>query len=372
MNFDHIHFYVEDAKAWRDWFVQIFGFQWIASHNRLDTEQQVISNGFLKFLLSAPLNGKSPVAHYLRQHPPGVVDVAFSVKDIETYLSRAGGCGAKILQPLQLNYQTGSLVKQAQIEGWGNVKHTLVERVGFRSAVGHDHHGLVDRTSSSLVSASLVGIDHVVLNVNQGELAAAVAFYEKVLGWQRQQAFSIRTQQSALHSQVLVHANGAVQFPINEPASANSQIQEFLNLNGGAGIQHIALKTREITQTIAHLRQQGLSFLPVPPVYYEQVQDRSGFCLDQSDWEAIVAQEVLVDWQPETPEAILLQTFTQPIFSQPTFFFELIERRTYWHNQQAHQARGFGEGNFKALFEAIEREQVKRGSLTTSSRRNLE
>jgi 4-hydroxyphenylpyruvate dioxygenase len=147
-----------------------------------------------------------------------------------------------------------------------------------------------------------------------------------------------------------------VQFPINEPTSANSQIQEFLDVNQGPGIQHIALQTPQIVKAIAQLRHRGLSFLPIPSTYYTQLRTQhQGLPLSTAELEEIAAQEILVDWHNEASQALLLQTFTQPIFEQPTFFFELIERRQ--------EAQGFGEGNFRALFEAIEREQLKRGSL---------
>jgi 4-hydroxyphenylpyruvate dioxygenase len=195
-----------------------------------------------------------------------------------------------------------------------------------------------------------------VLNVATGDLERALRWYEDVLGFQRQQTFMIQTDQSGLRSQVLVHPISGVQFPINEPTSANSQIQEFLDVNQGSGIQHIALQTPQIVKAIAQLRNLGLSFLPIPPTYYTQLRlSHPKLPLSASEFEEITAQQILVDWQDKSTNALLLQTFTQPIFEQPTFFFELIERRQ--------GAQGFGEGNFRALFEAIEREQLKRGSL---------
>ncbi|HAG82337.1 MAG TPA: 4-hydroxyphenylpyruvate dioxygenase, partial [Cyanobacteria bacterium UBA12227] len=199
-------------------------------------------------------------------------------------------------------------------------------------------------------------IDHVVLNVAAGDLVRAVQWYKNVLGFQPQEQFTIQTENSGLCSQVMVHPVSGVQFPINEPTSPNSQIQEFLNVNGGAGIQHIALATDNIVDAIAQLRTWGVSFLDVPPSYYTQLQQRyPNIDLSLTEWQEIASQKILVDWQENSPHALLLQTFTQPIFKQPTFFFEVIERRL--------QAQGFGEGNFRALFEAIEREQLKRGSL---------
>ena len=207
-------------------------------------------------------------------------------------------------------------------------------------------------------------IDHAVLNVATGDLERAVKWYQNTLGFQPQQNFEIKTNQSALRSRVMIHPNGNVQLPINEPGSANSQIQEFLDANCGSGIQHIALQTDRILQVVSELRSRGLPFLPVPSTYYSELRQQWESYLSSAEWEAIEVCQVLVDWQKDISEAMLLQIFTQPIFEQPTLFFELIERRKAWVKGQQIQAQGFGEGNFRALFEAIEREQIKRGSLT--------
>jgi 4-hydroxyphenylpyruvate dioxygenase len=355
MNIDHIHFFVEDARFWRDWFVQVLGFQPVSFQpvsfqpvsssaalcelpaRGRHTHREIVRSGAVTFWLSSALTQASPVAHYLKQHPPGVVDVAFQVEDLSAAIAQAHQAHAKILQPFAGTYQ---------ILGWGNLRHTLLE------------------TQPSIAQPSTItAIDHIVLNVAKGELEQAVAFYEQVFGFQRQQSFAIRTDRSALCSQVLTHPHGSIKFPINEPVTPTSQIQEFLDLNGGAGIQHLALKTEGIVEAIAQFRQRGLAFLQVPWSYYEQLRQRAGFQLTEAEWRAIAAQEILVDWQTEHSQALLLQAFTQPVFSQPTFFFELIERRRYWVGEVEKTAQGFGEANFQALFEAIEREQMKRGSL---------
>jgi 4-hydroxyphenylpyruvate dioxygenase len=161
----------------------------------------------------------------------------------------------------------------------------------------------------------------------------------------------------------MLHPLGLVQLPINEPASANSQIQEFLDLNRGAGIQHIALETENLVETIARLRQNGLALIRVPETYYSQLRERPGLPISEAILQAIAAQEILIDWQDDSHSAALLQIFTEPIFDQPTVFLELIERQTSLVNGQLRRAYGFGEGNFRALFEAIERQQIQRGSL---------
>jgi 4-hydroxyphenylpyruvate dioxygenase len=347
MNIDRVHFYVEDARAWRNWFINKLGFQAVVGgSNTTHTCTEVVKSGSVCFVLSSPLTPLSPVAQFLRQHPPGVADVAFCVEDLEAVMKRAIAYNAKVLQPIQ--YQAGC--KSAKIAAWGSLIHTLIERrdgeMGEMGEMGE---------KSPLATHHFSGIDHVVLNVAAGDLEGAAAWYENVLEFHSQQTFKIKTARSALYSQVMISRDRCVKFPINQPASPNSQIQEFLDANQGSGIQHIALHTPNIVSAIAQLRSSGVSFLPVPPTYYTQLRERQELPLLAAEFEQIAQQQILIDCGETNPHALLLQTFTQPIFDKPTFFFELIERRF--------QAVGFGEGNFRALFEAIEREQIKRGSL---------
>ncbi|MDZ8222439.1 4-hydroxyphenylpyruvate dioxygenase [Nostoc sp. ChiVER01] len=350
MKIDHVHFYVEDAKVWRDWFVHHLGFQAVADRSiSFHTCTEVVKSGAVCFFLSSPLLPTSPVAEFLRQYPPGVADVAFAVEDVEGAIALAQKHGATILQPTQERQVGTEFLKCGKIAAWGGLTHTLIERslVFDKGQITNDN--------------TFTAIDHIVLNVAVGELENAVAWYENILDFQPQQAFKIKTNRSALHSQVMVSHNGSVQLPINEPASKNSQIQEFLDVNRGPGIQHIALRTTNLVSAIAKFRASNLSLLSVPQSYYTQLKQRPGLPLSPLELEAIAQQEILVDWQESTPleggniAPLLLQIFTQPIFEQPTFFFEFIERR--------YQAQGFGEGNFRALFEAIESEQIKRGTL---------
>jgi 4-hydroxyphenylpyruvate dioxygenase len=374
MNIDHVHFYVEDAQRWQDWFVQKLGFRVLSTQITADTttlylgyfpvqgfpslSKPFLNEPVIQFRLSSPNSAQSPVAAYLDQHPPGVVDLAFQVAHLDQVLQRAKQLGITILRSGQVR-ETG-LVGQAgsqkfvTIQGWADLQHTLVEATPSLQT---------SRLAAKSAAPGFSGIDHVVLNVAKGDLERAITWYEDLFGFQRHQNFTIQTERSALCSQVLRHPQGTVQLPINEPASRSSQIQEFLDWNRGAGIQHIALRTHQILPLIAQMRQQGVAFLSVPATYYEELNRRPGLPLSHSEQQQIAKQEVLADWQSNNTEALLLQTFTQPIFEQPTFFFELIERRSYWLNQQPQVAEGFGEGNFRALFEAIEREQIKRGSL---------
>ncbi|MEH2077876.1 MAG: 4-hydroxyphenylpyruvate dioxygenase [Nostoc sp.] len=357
MKIDRVHFYVEDAKMWRDWFVHHLGFQSVADRsNSFHTCTEVVKSGDVCFFLSSPLLPTSPVAEFLRNYPPGVADVAFAVEDVEAAIALAEKHGATILQPIQERQIGTTLLKCGKIAAWGGLTHTLIER-SFAS----NHPSLVFDKGQMTNDNTITAIDHIVLNVAVGELDRAVAWYENILDFQPQQAFKIKTNRSALHSQVMVSHNGSVQLPINEPASKNSQIQEFLDVNRGPGVQHIALRTTNLVSAIAKFRASGLSLLSVPQTYYTQLKQRPGLTLSPLELEAIAQQEILVDWQEYTSleggniAPLLLQIFTQPIFEQPTFFFEFIERRS--------QAKGFGEGNFRALFEAIESEQIKRGTL---------
>jgi 4-hydroxyphenylpyruvate dioxygenase len=357
MKIDHVHFYVEDAKVWRDWFVRHLGFQAVTDRiSSFHTCTEVVKNGSVCFFLSSPLLPTSPVAEFLRQYPPGVADVAFAVEDVEGAIALAQKHGATILQPIQERQVGTEFLKCGKIAAWGGMTHTLIER-----SLVFEKRQMTNDKGQMTNDNTFTAIDHVVLNVAVGELENAVAWYEKILDFQPQQAFKIKTNRSALHSQVMVSRNGSVQLPINEPASKNSQIQEFLDVNRGPGIQHIALRTTNLVNAIAKFRASGLSLLSVPQTYYSQLKQRPGLPLSVLEIEAIAQQEILVDWQEYTPleggntAPLLLQIFTQPIFEQPTFFFEFIERRF--------QAQGFGEGNFRALFEAIESEQIKRGTL---------
>lgn len=359
MNIDHIHFYVEDAGRSRDWFVQTMGFEPVSGGARESAQTEVVKSGPIYFVLSSPLNSAGPIAEFLRVHPPGVVDVAFRVADIEAVMAWAITAKAKVLEPVQSESVKQGGLKWAKILGWGALQHTLLERAGTTPLLPSTAGGspllpaIMNRGNQHASTTHFTGIDHVVLNVATGDLKPALAWYQKVLQFQPQRSFAIQTARSALRSEVMVHSAGSAQIPINEPASVSSQIQEFLDFNRGPGIQHIALQTSDIVQAIAGLRERGLSFLEVPASYYTDLKHRTAEL--PLDWQALQTHQVLVDWQAQSPQALLLQTFTQPIFRQPTFFFELIQRQA--------GAQGFGEGNFLALFEAIEQEQIKRGSL---------
>ncbi|QDZ40361.1 4-hydroxyphenylpyruvate dioxygenase [Euhalothece natronophila Z-M001] len=356
MKIDQIHFYVENASWWRNWFISQMGFEAVTSPYRdKHTLIEVVKSGEAEFLLYSPESEESPVAAYLKQHPPGVAEVTFEVSYLEETLAKMQG--VTLLRPLQTIPTNSGHLKWCQILGVTGLIHTLVEREGVTPLLPWLPQWQWKTTAKG--GLFFTGIDHVVLNVAKGALQSTVQWYEKIFGWQRKQAFTIQTPHSGLKSQVLVDSSGKVQFPINEPTSETSQIQEFINYNRGAGIQHIALQTPNITDVTLTLKQRGVSFLRVPDTYYTQLKERfPKLPFSTSEWEQVKEAQVLVDSEASAlttdfkKNPLLLQIFTQPIFQEPTFFFELIERRD--------RAQGFGEGNFRALFEAIEREQFSK------------
>jgi 4-hydroxyphenylpyruvate dioxygenase len=365
MEIDHLHFYVDDLERWQQWFSQRCACELWGNGEDAATRRRLLALGQVPLLLSAPRHDESPVARYLRQHPPGLADVAFRVTDVQAAVRRYGTAAASAGKPLTASVQPSDQepgLRWCQVAGWGSVRHTLIERQASKPCFPGIR--LVD--NPRLPQLDVTAIDHAVLNVQTGDLARAVDWYERHFGFCRTQMFNIATSYSGLQSQVLVHPDGTATLPINQPATANSQVQEFLTYNRGTGVQHVALRSADILQDVARLKALGLTFLSVPSTYYQTLTQRSGYCAQGLDWAAIAQTQILVDWSPEAPQARLLQTFTQPIFDQPTFFFEVIERQTIWQKQQKTTAQGFGEGNFRALFEAIEREQMKRGSLDAS------
>ncbi|MGB3613923.1 MAG: 4-hydroxyphenylpyruvate dioxygenase [Elainellaceae cyanobacterium] len=359
MNFSHVHLYVDDAVKWQRWFVDLLGFvparkrQAIPFLNQPQTQTLAVSAGRTCFVLSSPLGVDSPAAQYLQRHPPGVADLAFYVDSLDEVLASALAEGAKRSSSVTTAVMDDVPCRWVRISGWGDLCHTLIET----------RYPTPPPEVSQQKAPHISAMDHAVLNVPQGEMATATSWYEAAFNLRRHQAFTIQTEHSALYSQVLKHPKGDLQLPINEPTSPTSQIQEFLDVNRGAGIQHIALQTSDIVAVVRRLRQQGLAFLTVPESYYETLPQRAGFSLSSAQQQAIAEQQILVDWQAGQPQTMLFQTFTRPIFDEPTFFFELIQRQTYDLRGVPQYATGFGEGNFQALFEAMEREQMQRGSL---------
>ena len=346
MKIDRVHFYTKNAIRTRDWFIHNVGFRAIGNCIDRDTHTELIALNSAIFAISSPLSSTSPVAKYLAVHPSGVADIAFRVKDLSAIVDRSRQLGLKLIQNIQ--ERSNCNLRSAVIEGWGALRHTVVEGTA-PFVCGLPNLKLYQRNQSLKTSVSQ--IDHVVLNVARGELNCAVELYRSLFGFKIQQTFEIQTDKSGLSSQALIDRLGEVQFNINEPTSANSQIQEFIDLNNGAGIQHLALRSPDLIADIARMQQGELEFLKVPPAYYRRLDSLP---LSATEKKAIAQQQILVDRDRDCPQSLLMQIFTQPIFELPTFFLEFIERRQ--------NAQGFGKGNFKALFEAVEREQENRQS----------
>jgi 4-hydroxyphenylpyruvate dioxygenase len=364
MKFNHLHFYVDRVTLWHERLVRTWGATSIFLEAQTANPMALVCLGQIPLLLSQPEATGGPVATYLDCHPPGIGDLAFCVNHLEAVVQRVLSNGGSLTQPVQQDrYQR---VRWCQIQGWGALRHTLVEPL--EPGIWIPPLMTPGLSLPGVGQTSIEHIDHAVLNVATGQLAAAVNWYEQQLGFKPQQQFAINTPYSGLNSQVLVHPEGPAQLPINEPTTPNSQVQEFLDWNQGAGIQHIALHSRNIFQTVQQWRDAGVAFLEVPASYYNHLAQRPDYDAEGEDLAAIARLQLLVDWAPHLPQAQLLQTFTQPLFDQPTLFFEVIQRRTATVNGQRLMAEGFGERNFLALFEAIEREQTKRGSLAPQAK----
>jgi 4-hydroxyphenylpyruvate dioxygenase len=355
--FDHIELWVGNAAQAAYYFRHAFGFTPIAfaglETGLRDRVSHVLQQGRIRLVLTGALDAGTEIAAHQRAHGDGVKHVALSVPSVAVAYREAVARGATgLVEPYELR-DAGGAVRIAEIAAYGETVHRFVERGDYAGAflpgfVAVAHDG--DPSQPSL----LAGIDHVVANVELGEMERWVKYYEDVFAMTELIHFSdeaISTEYSALMSKVVTSGDGRVKLPINEPAEGarKSQIDEYLEFYGGPGVQHIAVSTTDIVATVAHLSARGVTFLRTPDSYYDGVPARVGE-IDQSV-EDLRRLGILVD---RDDEGYLLQIFTKPLGDRPTVFLEIIER---------HGARGFGEGNFKALFEAIEREQALRGNL---------
>ena len=351
---DHIRFYVGNARQSAFFYRHLLGFS-VTQFHGLETGLKhevdyLVEQDKIRFLFSAPVRPGHPIAEQLAVHGDHVQDIAFEVDDVDVAYLTAIERGAKSARaPFTLSDSKGE-VRLASIQIYGDTLHTLINRDKFS---GHFLPGFVDRDEPG-IPAGLIEVDHCVGNVELGHMNEWVKWYQDVLGFTQLMSFDdkdISTEYTALMSKVMSGGDGRVKFPINEPAEGKkkSQIDEFLEFFGGPGVQHIALRTDDIVATVSELRRRGLQFLRVPKAYYDELPARVG----QIDEDLAQLQDlgVLVD---RDDEGYLLQIFSKPITDRPTLFFEIIERKG---------ARSFGKGNFKALFEAIEREQAVRGTL---------
>ena len=353
---DYVEFYVGNARQASYFYRTAFGFSLVAysgpETGQRDRASYVLQQGKIRFVLTTPLRPDNEVAEHIRLHGDGVRDVALWVDDAKQAWRETTRRGARSVQEPHATSDDHGTVKTASIAIYGDTIHTFVERKNYHGpflpgyvSKGHDH--LARPTG-------LLHVDHVVGNVGWNEMNRWVDFYATVMGFSLYQHFDdkdISTEYSALMSKVMANGNGRVKFPLNEPAEGRrkSQIEEYLEYHHGPGVQHIAMATNDIVHTVSRMQEQGIEFLRVPHSYYAQLQGRTGR-IDEPI-EALEKLGILVD---RDDEGYMLQIFTRPVEDRPTLFFEIIQRKG---------SRSFGKGNFKALFEAIEREQADRGNL---------
>jgi 4-hydroxyphenylpyruvate dioxygenase len=353
---DHVELWVGNAAQTSYYFRHTFGFTEVA-FSGLETRvrdrvSRVLKQGEIVLVLTGTLHSDTEIARHHAKHGDGVKVIALSVPDVDAAYREATARGASgIAEPRDLTDDHGR-VRIADVAAYGETIHRFIDRSAYE---GPFLPGFEATPRDGAASEELVfGVDHIVGNVELGAMQDWVSYYEKVFGMTEMIHFTdeaISTEYSALMSKVVTNGDGRVKFPINEPAEGKkkSQIDEYLEFYEGAGAQHIALTTKDIVKTVAELRARGIRFLNTPETYYDEVPERIGEINERL--EDLQRLGILVD---RDDEGYLLQIFTAPLGDRPTIFFELIER---------HGARGFGEGNFKALFEAIEREQEKRGNL---------
>lgn len=358
---DYVEFYVGNAKQAAHYYKTAFGFQSLA-YKGLETGSKdevsyVLQQGKIRLVLTTPLNSKSPINDHLRKHGDGVKVIALWVDDAHKAYEETTKRGAKsYFEPRVHRDDFGEIINSG-IYTYGETVHVFVERKNYNGVFFPGY--VAWKSDYNPPNAGLKFIDHMVGNVGWGEMDTWVKWYEKVMGFVNFLSFDdkqIHTEYSALMSKVMSNGNGRIKFPINEPAEAakRSQIEEYLDFYEDCGVQHLAVATDDIIATVKQLRTNGVEFLPPPPqAYYDAIPQRLGdhMNLMKEDIPKLQELSILVD---ADEEGYLLQIFTKPVEDRPTLFFEIIQRMG---------AKGFGAGNFKALFESIEREQANRGTL---------
>jgi 4-hydroxyphenylpyruvate dioxygenase len=353
---DHIEFWVGNAKQASYYYQHAFGYELIAyagpETGVRDRASYVLRQGKIRLVFSTPVRPEGEMADHIHRHGDGVRTLALWVDDAEKSYYEVMSRGAKSYEAPKTHSDEFGEVRTASIHTYGDTIHTFVERKNYKGAFMPGY-----RAAKSPFKTEPIGleyVDHCVGNVELGDMNKWVKFYEDVLGFKMIITFDdkdISTEYSALMSKVVSNGNGYVKFPINEPAEGKkkSQIDEYLEFYRGAGVQHIAVLTNDIIKTVTALKERGVEFLNVPTTYYDDLQARVGK-IDENV-EDLKKLGILVD---RDDEGYLLQLFTKPVEDRPTLFYEIIQRKG---------AKSFGKGNFKALFEAIEREQAIRGNL---------
>ena len=354
---DYVEFYVGNAKQAAHYYMSAFGFQAIAyagpETGVKDKASYVVRQNKLTFVLTTPLRAEGEIADHIYKHGDGVKFLALRVDDaIDAWEQTTKRGGKSYLQPQHLKDDNGEVVLSG-IHTYGDTVHLFVERKNYNGAFMPGYKAW-SNPQFAPNDTGLLYVDHCVGNVGWNQMNPWVKFYEDVMGFKNILSFDdedISTEYSALMSKVMSNGNGFVKFPINEPAEGKkkSQVEEYLEFYNGEGVQHVALATADIVKTVRELMSRGVEFLKVPSSYYDDLLDRVGH-IDE-DLEPLKELGILVD---RDNEGYLLQLFSKPIQDRPTLFFEIIQRKG---------AKSFGKGNFKALFEAIEREQAARGNL---------
>ena len=353
---DYVEFYVGNAKQAAHFYKTAFGFQSLAyagpETGIRDRASYVIRQNKLTFVLTTPLRPEGPMAEHIRKHGDGVKVLALKVEDATSAWQETTKRGGKsYMKPETLSDENGKVVMSG-IHTYGDTVHLFIERGDY---TGPFMPGFRKWESAyNPPDAGLQYVDHCVGNVGWNQMNPWVKFYEDVMGFRNILSFDdkdISTEYSALMSKVMSNGNGFVKFPINEPAEGKkkSQVEEYLDFYNGEGVQHVAIATKDIVATVTDLQKRGVEFLHIPTTYYDTVLDRVGH-IDE-DLEPLRRLGILVD---RDNEGYLLQIFTKPVEDRPTLFFEIIQRKG---------AQSFGKGNFKALFEALEKEQELRGNL---------
>jgi len=361
MGTDYVEFYVGNAKQAAHFYKTAFGFQSLAyaglETGLRDRTSYVLKQDKIRLVLTTALNSDSPIGEHVKKHGDGVKVVALWVEDARKSFEETTKRGAKVFQEPTVEKDEFGEVVRAGIYTYGETVHMFVERKNYK---GTFLPGFVDwKSDYNPTPIGLKYIDHMVGNVGWNQMNTWVKWYEDVMGFVNFLSFDdkqIHTEYSALMSKVMSNGNGRIKFPINEPAKGNkrSQIEEYLDYYEGSGVQHIAVATDDIITTVTELRARGVEFLSAPPrAYYEDIPNRLGehMKMMKEDIAVIEKLAIMVD---ADEDGYLLQIFTKPVEDRPTLFFEIIQRMG---------AKGFGAGNFKALFESIEREQEKRGTL---------
>ena len=353
---DHVEFYVGNARQAAYFYRAAFGLALVAyagpETGQRDRASYVLQQGKVRFVLTTALRSDSEIARHVDRHGDGVRSIALWVDDArEAWLATTARGAKSVQEPTTTSDEHGTVVT-ASIAAYGDTLHSFIQRTGYTGAFMPGYKAMPEDRVARPVG--LLHIDHCVGNVGWNAMNEWVEFYAKVMGFGLYQHFDdedISTEYSALMSKVMANGNGYVKFPINEPAEGKrkSQIEEYLEFYGGPGVQHIALATHNILETVSKLQQQGVEFLTVPHSYYTELQGRVGK-IDE-DVAELERLGILVD---RDNEGYMLQIFTRPVEDRPTVFYEIIQRKG---------SRSFGKGNFKALFEAIEREQALRGNL---------